>query len=346
MPSLNFASWPLWLNSLVFAVAAAFVWAAGTRLASYADEVSRITGLGRALIGAVLMAGITSLPELATVVTAAVRGSAALAVNNMLGGIAMQVAVLAIGDFVLKRRALSSILPDPGVMLQGALGIVMLCVVAAGIVVGEVAILGMGAWSLLLVVLYGLAAWMMAGERTAHAWKPASARVGLPEEGKEERPSYGLKRAIGLVTLTGVVILVAGFVLTRTSEALASQTGLGENFVGVVLLAVATSLPEVSSVIGAVRGHHYEMAYGNILGTNLFDIGLIAVADLVYTGPPVLNEVDTFSAFAALLGIAVTAIALVGILERRDTTVARMGVDSIAIVAVYLSGLIVLYQLR
>jgi cation:H+ antiporter len=67
---------------------------------------------------------------------------------------------------------------------------------------------------------------------------------------------------------------------------------------------------------------------------------------LVYIGPPVLNEVDTFSAFAALLGIAVTAIALVGILERRDTTVARMGVDSIAIVAVYLSGLIVLYQLR
>jgi cation:H+ antiporter len=113
-----------------------------------------------------------------------------------------------------------------------------------------------------------------------------------------------------------------------------------------VLLAIATSLPEVSSVIGAVRGHHYEMAYGDILGTNLFDIGLIAVADLVYVGPPVLNEVGTFSAFASLLGIAVTAIALVGILERRDTTVARMGVDSIAIAADYLSRLVVLYQPR
>ena len=59
-----------------------------------------------------------------------------------------------------------------------------------------------------------------------------------------------------------------------------------------------------------------------------------------------LDEVGAFSTFATLLGIAVTAITLVGILERRDTTVARMGVDSIAIAAAYLGGLVVLYRLR
>jgi cation:H+ antiporter len=344
MPSLDFSSYPLWINATIFVVAAAFIWGAGTRLAGYADEVSRITGIGQALVGGVLMAGVASLPELATVVTAALGGSAPLAVNNMLGGVALQVAILAVGDAVLRRRALSAILPNPGVTLQAALGIGLLSVVAAGIVVGDRPILGVGAWSWLLAALYGLSMWLLAGERAAKAWRPAYGETGAPAP--EGKPRDSLAKALAWIGLTGAVILVAGFVLTRSSEALAQQTGLGESFVGVLLLALSTSLPEVSSVIGAVRRRRYEMAFGDIFGTNLFDVALIFVADLVYPGPPVLGEVGTFSAFAALLAIAVTTVALIGILERRDTTVARLGVDSIAIVAIYLGGLVILYQLR
>ena len=97
MPGLDFASYPLWLNLAVFAAGAAIVWYAGTKLAQYADEVSAITGFGRALVGAVLMAGVTSMPEIATTFTAALGGAAPLAVNNMLGSVALQVAVLAVG---------------------------------------------------------------------------------------------------------------------------------------------------------------------------------------------------------------------------------------------------------
>jgi len=60
-------------------------------------------------------------------------------------------------------------------------------------------------------------------------------------------------------------------------------------------------------------------------GSNLFDIVLVFVADLVYTGGPVLGEVGRFSTLAALLGIAVTILFLVGLIERRDRTVMRMG---------------------
>jgi cation:H+ antiporter len=345
MLGLNFSSYPLWLNLVVFAVAAACIWVAGTRLSDHADRVSRITGVGQALIGAVLMAGITSLPELATVITAALSGSAPLAVNNMLGGISLQVVVLAIGDAMLRRQALSSVLPNPGVMLQAALGIALLAVVASGTVVGEVAIFGVGAWCWLLAALYGLSMWLLAGEHAARAWRPAHTVETEPEAADD--PAHGrLTSAVGWIVLTGAVIMVAGFVLTRASEALASQTGLGESFMGVVFLALSTSLPEVSSVIGAVRRRRYEMAFGDIFGTNLFDVVLIFVADLLYAGPPVLDEVGRFSTFAALLAIAITTISLVGILERRDTTVARLGVDSIGITMVYLGGLVILYQLR
>jgi cation:H+ antiporter len=140
----DLAGLPLWANVAVFAVAAALVWVAGTRLAGYADQVARISGIGQAVVGAVLMAGVTSLPEFATVVTASLGGSADLAVNNMLGGISLQVVVLAIGDAALRRSALFATLPSPAVMLQAALGIGLLAVVAAGIVVSDRAVLGVG----------------------------------------------------------------------------------------------------------------------------------------------------------------------------------------------------------
>jgi cation:H+ antiporter len=116
--------------------------------------------------------------------------------------------------------------------------------------------------------------------------------------------------------------------------------------VGAVLVAIATSLPEVSSTVAAVRLGQYELAFADIFGTNLLDLALVTLADAGYAGPPVLNEVGRFSSFAALLGIAVTGIFLGGLIERRDRVVLRMGVDSALVLVVYLGGLLVLYGLR
>jgi cation:H+ antiporter len=150
----------------------------------------------------------------------------------------------------------------------------------------------------------------------------------------------------GYTALAAAAIFAAGYVLARTGEALAEQTGLGASFVGAVLVAIATSLPEVSSTLAAVRLGQYELAFADIFGTNLLDIALIALADAVYSGGPVLGEVGAFSAFAALLGIAVTAIFLGGLIERRDKVVLRVGVDSLLVLLVYAGGLAVLFRLR
>jgi cation:H+ antiporter len=127
---------------------------------------------------------------------------------------------------------------------------------------------------------------------------------------------------------------------------LAEQTGLGASFVGAVLVAIATSLPEVSSTLAAVRLGHLELAFGDIFGTNLFDVAAVALADAVYAGGPVLREVGPFSVCAALLGMLVTGIYLAGLIERRDRVVLRMGVDSLLGLLVYLGGLALLYRLR
>lgn len=101
-----------------------------------------------------------------------------------------------------------------------------------------------------------------------------------------------------------------------------------------------------ASASGIARRRRYEMALADIFGTNLFNILLVFVADLVYQGGPALNEVGRFSLVASLLGALLAAVYLVGLIERRDKTIARMGVDSLAVMLLYLAGLAVLYRLR
>ena len=87
----------------------------------------------------------------------------------------------------------------------------------------------------------------------------------------------------------------------------------------------------------------YEMAIGEVLGTNLVNISLVLLADAVFAGGPVINEIGRFESVSALLGIVVTAILLIGLLERRNDTFLRMGYDSFAILVSFGLGLVLLY---
>jgi cation:H+ antiporter len=113
-----------------------------------------------------------------------------------------------------------------------------------------------------------------------------------------------------------------------------------------VLLAGSTSLPEVSTVLAAVRLRRYKMAVSDVFGTNLFNVTIIFAVDVLYAGGPVLAETSRFAGFGALLAIVLTALYLAGMIERRDRTFLRMGYDSIGVLLAYGAGVVVLYQLR
>jgi cation:H+ antiporter len=341
------AALPLWALFAVFAAGAALVWAAGTRLAGYAVTIAERTGISGAVVGVILLGLITSLPEVATAGTAALGGNADLAVNNLLGGVAFQIMVIAAADIALRRRAITSTLPNPAVMLQAVLCIVILTVALAGTIAGDTALFGIGLWSggLVLIYLFGMALLHRAG--SDRSWVPPPGRFSRPrEEAAEEgaaKRSSNLK--LGLLTLgAALVILASGSVLTLTAEAIAEETGIGSQMIGLVLLAFATSLPELSSAIGAVRLRQPGMAMGDVFGGNIADVALIALVDAFYGGPPVLNSVNAFSSLAALLGILLTAIYLAGMLRRQDKQAGRLGYDSLAVIAVYAAGLALLWN--
>jgi cation:H+ antiporter len=364
----EFNGYPLPVNIAIFGLSAVVVWIAGTRVARYADKIATMTGIGHATIGLLLLAGITSLPEVAVSLTSAAAGTPALAVNNLLGGVALQVAILAVADAFLGKQALTVIAASPLILLQITMSVLLLLFLAAAIVVGDTPLFGAGAWSWGLLAMYAIAIWTISNSQGSQSWvvqrtrrqveharqreaassaagggaKEQGGQGGGPADG-EDQP---LRPVLVKTSFAGAAILVAGFLLSRTGDAIAQQTGLGRNFVGAVFMAMATSLPEVSTVLSAVKLRRYEMAISDIFGTGLFNVTLVFLIDALYRGGPVLNEVGRFSLFASLMASALGGIYLVGLIERRDRTVARMGIDSFAVLLVYLGGLWLLYRMR
>jgi cation:H+ antiporter len=362
----DFKNYSLWLNIVMFAVSAGIVWIAGTKVSHYADAIAEHTGIGHAAAGLILLGGITSLPEVAVTVASSAAGNAPLAVNNILGSLAINVVILALADAVIGRDALTSVIPDPVVILQGALGVLLLALVSAAVIVGDTAFLGIGGWAWSILLFYFGAIWMLAKSQGRFPWRPdglgwhqrrAPKRPHQGLEGQhrghpaqrdetEEEPERPFGKILGKTVLAGLAILVAGYALSRSGETLAEQSGLGSSFFGAVFVGFSTSLPEVSTVLAAMHLGRYLMAVSDIFGTNLFNVGMIFLIDAVYPDGPVLNQVGRFSSFAALLGIVVTTLYIAGLVERRDRTILRMGYDSLAVLLTYLGGIFLLYRLR
>jgi cation:H+ antiporter len=348
---LSFQEQPVWLNLAIFAAAAVVVWLVGTRLSAYADLIADRTGLSKAFIGLVLLATATSLPEVGTTATAALSGNASLAVSNLFGGVVMQTAILAVADLSLRKGALTFFTPRPSLLLEGSSLIVLLAIALAGIAAGPlVAFAGIGLWTSLIFAIYLLSIFLLKQYEGAGRWKP----VDPPDEareadaGKDERKyaDKSTRQFLALFAGGSAILLVAGSVVARVADALAGQTGLGASFVGATLVAISTSLPEVSTTIAAVRLGSYSMAVSNIFGSNAFDTALLFPADVLYREGPILAAVDRSATFAAAAGIAVTAVYLVGLIERKNLAVLRMGVDSVAVLGLYGGSLVVLYLLR
>jgi cation:H+ antiporter len=344
---------PGW-NVLLAAVAAAVVWYAGAQLARYATAISDRLGGEQALIGVLLLGAIVSLPELATSVSAAAIGNAQLAVNTLLGGIAVTMLILAVIDGLVGAEPLTLDISHPVVLLQGVLVVVFLTIAAAGITVGEPSVLGVGAWSMGLLVLYFVAMLFVKRYERAEPWVPKSGPPAKTNRDTSPGEVEDAKRAsqrpwpslIARTALAAAAVLASGYVLALSGDALSEQTGLGGSFIGVLVGGVSTSLPELSTTLAAVRLRQFEMAFADAFGTNLFSISVLVFADIAYAGPPVLNEAGRFGLFAILLGLAMTAVYLVGLIARRNFTVLRMGIDSLAVIVTYAAGMAVLFQLR
>lgn len=334
-------------NISLFIVAAALIWKAGSALSFCVNAISEKTGMGKAFAGILFLGGATSLPELTTSVTAAASGLPGLAGSNLLGGIAMQIVLLAFIDaFAARGKALTSMAPNSALLIQGVSLIVLNALAIAAMSsdgLGEFN--GVGVWSLILGASY-LGTLKMVHVYEEHpSWRPISKKK-LPHDISDKNGPQktalvdrGLKFLWARFSVSALFVFAGGFLATRSAEAIIIAGGLDQSIVGASFMAVATSLPEATTTWAAVKGGSYSMAIASILGTNALGIALLVPADIFYRTGPILREFPDKFIFLSALGIILAGVYLWGILERKDRTFLNMGMDSVLALILYALGM-------
>jgi cation:H+ antiporter len=311
--------------------------------------------LGQAFTGLLLLSTATSLPEVATTVTAvALLSNPELAVYNLLGSVALQTAILAIADRTNRQSGpLTYFSPRFTLLIQGVGLLLLLQLTIAGVAARGLPILGtISLWPVILLIVYLGMLYMTYRYRGQPRWTPskaddAPAEKATPEPIRDEKHDQTEARSVKNLWLrfsgASLIVLVAGWAVAQSADALAEQTGLGDAFLGATLLALATALPEVSTTITASRKRHYSMAISNIFGSNAFCVALLFVAELLYREGTIMVSAGATVVFVTAIAAIMTSIYLWGMLERQDRTVLGVGWDSAAAVVVYIGGMAVLY---
>jgi cation:H+ antiporter len=346
-----FGSLSLPILLLVFAGAAAFVWVAGVRLTDTTDVLSSRLDLGQALGGLLLLAIVTNLPEIAITASAALSKELGVAVGNILGGIAIQTVVLVGLDVfgVRGRDPLTYLAASLSLVLEGVLVIAVLTVAVMGsqlptsFIVWRVEPSG-----LLIAALWIVGIWLISKARAGLPWHeegvaPGSQKLphGHSKAKKEEKAaSKGVStgRAVAVFSVAAVVTLIGGVLLEQSGEAIATNVGLSGVLFGSTFLAAATALPEISTGLTSVRMADYQLAVSDILGGNAFLPVLFLMASLL-SGIAVLPQAHDTDIYLTGLGILLTTVYIYGLIFRPRRRILRMGVDSLAVLCLYLIGL-------
>lgn len=154
--------------------------------------------------------------------------------------------------------------------------------------------------------------------------------------------------AVAVFLASAVAVWIFGTGLSKYGDALAELTGLGRLFIGSILVALATSLPELSTNISAVRldPPNPELAVGNVLGANMLDVFLFALVALVFGGTRFLRQVAPQQGYLMVLGGVMTGLAVVLAAARLDLGIWNIGLSSLLLLVIYIAGMWVIYQRR
>lgn len=332
----------IWIE---FIVCAALITWAGSLLSKYGDVIAEKTGLGRAWIGAILIAGVTSLPELASGVSAVTWLHAPnLAAGAVLGSCLFNLALIAMIDLAYQPGRVLAKAQDVHI-LSGGLGVLMLGMVVMGVLIGPALNgfggLGVSILSIVIFLLYLIGGKMIAGLEKERAIEVLE-KVAV--EGNYDKISA--RKAYIIFILSGIAVVALGIWLASIGDRLAATTGLSRSFVGNLFLALTTSLPEIAASLAAIHIGAIDLAIGNVLGSNLFNIALFFAFDLADGRANFWASLTTANAFAAVMTIMMTGVVIISLMYRASPkTPYRFSWDGLALAAMYIGSIAVLYVL-
>lgn len=315
-----------------FILAAALTVFTAIKLSQYADVISDKTAMGGMMVGTLLLAGATSLPEVSTSFSAAAIGNADIAVGNMIGSNLFNLFILAVFDFLLRRRRMLAI-AEREHFYTAILGLFLTTLVIAALWLRiDASLFGIGIDALIIGISY------IAGMLIINKLPKAepSANVELPDiQPVNPTADLSAKAAIVRFVIAAIVILGAGTALSILGDQIAIITGIGSSFIGSFLIAATTSLPEAIAVFVALRLGNVNMAVGAILGSNIFNMIILALSDPVYTAGPILSAVSGSHMIIAVGVFFMSILVLLSLIQKKTISSSIYALPSLAIIVIY-----------
>ncbi|MEW6325575.1 MAG: sodium:calcium antiporter [Nitrospirota bacterium] len=327
-----------------FLFCASVIFAAGSQLARYGDMLAEKTGMGRTWIGLILLATVTSLPELATGVSAVtLAGLPDIAAGDVLGSCVFNLMLIGMLDLFYRPEPILSRV-DQGQILAAGFGILLLGIVALGMLAEARRLAGggllwLGVYTPVIAVLYGIAVRQV----FQFEQKRMAALIKAEAEALHYRdvPAPVIYRRTAAAAL---LVIGAGVWLAFLGGRVADETGWGQTFVGNLLIAASTSLPEVVTVFVALKLAAPDLAIANLFGSNLFNIAILAIDDAAYLRGPLLADVSLAHLFSAVTALMMTGICITGLIYRAQRKAwVFVGWDTVALFGLYLLNAYLLF---
>lgn len=327
---------PIFLAWLQFLVCALVIAGAGPSLSKNGDIIADKTGLSGSWVGLVLLATVTSLPELVTGISSVTAAHVPnIAVGDVLGSCVFNLLILVIVDLIYRRQSLYQSI-DQGQILAAAFGVMLIGLAGLSLLIAqqgfEPAVWHIGIYTPVLIGVYAVAM------RSVFIYERRK-REAFVEAASERYPEVTLRQAITRYAIAAAAILAAGIWLPFAAADLAEVMGWRTSFVGSSFVAAATSLPELVVTIAAVRLGALDLAIAGLLGSNLFDILILGIDDLFYTQGPLLSTVSPVHALTAASAVVMSGIVIVNLMFRPRRRVFRtVGWGSLALFVIYLGN--------
>ena len=339
----------MFVVSLEFLVLAAVVALAGTFLARSADQIAEITRLGRLLIGSVLLAAATSLPELTVDISAVRQGMPDLAAGDLFGSSLMNLLILAVLDLVHRSGGKMLSREAAAHALSATLSIALTALAGLAILTTPrlpgPSLLGIGIWSWGILVAYLLGIRMIFLDQRVSARAAAdAAEEAEPAEGGKNPLQPPLWKPVVIFTVATFVLFLSGPRLAHTAGQLADLSGLGKTFVGTTLVALCTSLPELVASLTALRMKSFDLVIGNVFGSNAFNMILFLPLDAAHRGS-LFADISPSHEVTSLAVILATAVAVLGQLYHVEKRRRIVEPDALLMLLILGGALFLVYRL-
>jgi cation:H+ antiporter len=328
------------LHSSGFILCAIIIFFAGKRLSYYGDLLADLTGLGKAWIGLILMSTVTSLPELMVGISSAtIVQSADLAVGDILGSCAFNLGILSLMDlFTPKDHPLFSGVSRSHI-LAAAFGLVLISLTGLGLFLPADIVIApsLGLTSISFAVIYLIAV------KTIYNYQKDN--PALENTSPQQPHELSLRQVIVRYSFAAFIIIVSALALPYFAEHIADETGLEKSFVGTLFLAISTSLPEIAVSLAAVRMGSPDLAIGNLLGSNIFNIFILFLDDIFYTKGHLLKDASEVNLVSVFFVTLMVATAIIGFIFPNKEKKSIMAWDTLIIFLLYEVNMVLLYQL-